>query len=172
MQAASASASASTSTSTPSSSSNITYVIALTDPDAPSRSDPSSSEFCHWVASGTLKPPASPRDPTRHPCPPPPPPTLSDLRELVPYMPPTPPAGTGKHRYVFLAFVPANGGGTTTTTTGHHHPLRLSKPAGRRHWGYEVDEGETKGAREWAEENGLAPVGKSASTLFVIDGCS
>ncbi|KAL2166297.1 hypothetical protein VTG60DRAFT_2956 [Thermothelomyces hinnuleus] len=36
----------------------VTYVIVLIDPDAPSRERPEWGEFCHWVASGTLAPPA------------------------------------------------------------------------------------------------------------------
>ena len=29
------------------------YIIALTDPDAPSRKDPKWSEMCHWIATAT-----------------------------------------------------------------------------------------------------------------------
>lgn len=144
----------------------ITYAITLTDPDAPSREDPSWSEFCHWVAAGVLKPAlCDPRDPS--PCAP----VLSHLREVVPYKPPAPPEGTGFHRYVLLAFVPSNG------TT---EELHLSKPGERKRWGYESGSGQdgdggggdagsggTKGVRQWAEENGLAPVGKfSGGCLF------
>jgi hypothetical protein len=141
---------------------NVTYVITLTDPDAPSRDEPEWSEFCHWVASGVLKPGlCDPKEPA--PCVP----VLADLDEVVPYKPPGPPAGTGSHRYVFVAFVPSNG------TTDRLH---LSKPAARKRWGY----GETgcdgssykhnyhtKGAREWAAENGLAAVGKWPYTMHV-----
>lgn len=144
---------------------NLTYVVALTDPDAPSRDKPKWAEFCHWVASGVLRPPArcDPKAP-EGPCAP----VLADLHELVAYKPPGPPEGTGKHRYVFLAFVPANG------TTDRLH---LSKPAGRKHWGYGQGGGgglmgkgrRTKGVREWAAENGLAPVGELASGfLFCV----
>ncbi|KAK4099502.1 PEBP-like protein, partial [Parathielavia hyrcaniae] len=138
---------------------NVTYIIALTDPDAPSRSKPKWSEFCHWLASGTLQnnppPPCDPKDPD--PCAPA---LLTDLDEVVSYKPPAPPAKTGPHRYVFLVFVPSNG------TTDRLH---LSKPAGRKHWGYDVDvgKGETKGVREWAEENGLAPVG--ANFIYALN---
>ncbi|KAK4188179.1 phosphatidylethanolamine-binding protein [Podospora australis] len=133
-------------------------IITLTDPDAPSRDDPKWSEFCHWIAVLSKK--AS----SIH--------TSSDdeaacgeegvvvvesgkadLDEVMEYKPPGPPEKTGKHRYVFLAFVPANG------TTEKLYP---SKPSDRKHWGYEVDDDskdkETKGVREWAEENGLVPV--------------
>jgi len=129
-----------------SSSSEVTYVIALTDPDAPSHDKPKWSEFCHWVASGTLEPAlCDPKDP--EPCAP----VLTDLDEVVSYKPPAPPQGTGPHRYVLLAFVPSNG------TTDRLH---LSRPEGRKRWGFDPPhKGETKGVREWAEENGLAPVG-------------
>ncbi|KAK4643921.1 carboxypeptidase Y inhibitor [Podospora bellae-mahoneyi] len=116
----------------------VTYVITMTDPDAPSRDDPKWSEFCHWIAIGV--PTSSGISPT-----------FSD--EIMRYKPPSPPEKTGKHRYVLLAFAPANG------TT---EKLHLSRPNARKHWGYEVgDDGDkdTKGVREWAAENGLVPVG-------------
>ncbi|KAK4152018.1 phosphatidylethanolamine-binding protein [Chaetomidium leptoderma] len=75
----------------------------------------------------------------------------SDVTYVVmSYKPPGPPEKTGEHRYVFLAFVPSNG------TTDKLH---LSKPSDRKHWGYDTEKNKTKGVREWAEENGLAPVG-------------
>ncbi|KAK4450194.1 phosphatidylethanolamine-binding protein [Podospora aff. communis PSN243] len=121
------------------------FVITLTDPDAPSRKDPKWSEFCHWIATarglspettdGT--PETSPRFGPAH------------LNEVMPYKPPGPPEDTGKHRYVFLVLVAKNG------TT---EELHLSKPSDRKHWGYDTDEDETRGVRDWAEENGLIPV--------------
>lgn len=115
---------------------SMTYVFALTDPDAPSRDHPKWSEFCHWIASGT--------------------PILSSsgalsfhLKDLIKYKPPGPPPKTGKHRYVFIAFVPAN---------GTIDDLNLTKPKHRKHWG--VGKGEHGGVREWAEAHGLIPVGK------------
>ncbi|KAK3370571.1 phosphatidylethanolamine-binding protein [Podospora didyma] len=123
----------------------VTYTVALTDPDAPSRDDPKWSEMCHWIATGvsasTKSKDKNSRCPTDvH---------LADLEEVMPYKAPGPPEKTGKHRYVFLAFIPANG------TT---EKLHLSKPSDRQHWGYDTDDGETKGVREWAAENGLVPV--------------
>ncbi|KAK4655190.1 carboxypeptidase Y inhibitor [Podospora pseudocomata] len=116
----------------------VTYVIAMTDPDAPSRDDPKWSEFCHWIAIGV--PTSSGISPT-----------FSD--EIMGYKPPSPPEKTAKHRYVLLAFAPANG------TT---EKLHLSRPSARKHWGYDVGndgDKDTKGVREWAAENGLVPVG-------------
>jgi hypothetical protein len=139
---------------TQTSSSSVSYVITLTDPDAPSRDKPKWSEFCHWIASGTLKPTlCDPKDPG--PCAP----VLTDLDTVMAYKAPGPPEKTGRHRYVFLAFVPSNG------TTDKLH---LSKPSGRKHWGYDAEKGKTKGVREWAEENGLAAVGKCQHLALVV----
>ena len=127
--------------------SNITYAVTLTDPDAPSRGKTEWSEFCHWIASGILKPGlCDPKKPG--PCAPVP----TDLDEIMSYKSPGLPEKTGWHRYVLLAFVSSNG------TTDKLH---LPNPSGRKHWGrYDTDKGKTKGVREWAKENGLAPVGK------------
>lgn len=109
----------------------VTHVLALTDPDAPSRDNPKWSEFCHWLAT------SNPSD-------------SSDLqlKDIVEYKPPGPPPKTGKHRYVFLVLVPANG------TT---EKLHLAKPSDRKHWGSDKEE---HGVRQWADEHDLVPVGK------------
>jgi len=124
------------------------FVVTLTDPDAPSRKNPKWSEFCHWIATGSD--PTSGNSgggggggavsPTFR---------LTDLTDVMPYKPPGPPENTGKHRYVFLVLEPRNG------TT---EKLHLSKPSDRQHWGYDTEDGETRGVREWAKENGLVPV--------------
>jgi phosphatidylethanolamine-binding protein (PEBP) family uncharacterized protein len=115
----------------------IQYTVILTDPDAPSRDNPEWSEMCHWIITGLTLPDA---DSSRvHP--------QKQLKEIVPYKPPGPPPKTGKHRYVFLVLAPAN-----ATTL----PLNLSKPKDRQHWGYD---GERMGVRQWADANGLVPVG-------------
>lgn len=124
----------------------MSYVIVLTDPDAPSRDDPKWSEFCHWIAVGTAKTSSktaksSSKKHKKHKK------SKNHLKDLVKYKAPAPPPKTGKHRYVFLAFVAANG------TT---EKLHLSKPRERKHWGSEKP---VHGVREWAHENGLAPVG-------------
>lgn len=118
---------------------STTFVLALTDPDAPSRDDPKWSEYCHWIATGLSKPSASTASLT---------PLLSEVHDVMPYKPPGPPPRTGKHRYVFLVFVPANG------TTDNLH---LTKPAARKHWGADR---EGYGVRGWAKENGLVPIGE------------
>jgi len=119
-------------------------VIALTDPDAPSRDDPKWSEFCHWIATSPA-PDLDATGGTLH---------LQTLDDVIEYKPPTPPEKTGKHRYVFLAFVAANG------TEEVLHP---SKPGARKHWGYD----EVRGVRQWAGENGLVPVGEPPRTSKV-----
>lgn len=124
--------------------SNMTYVVTLTDPDAPSRSNPKWSEMCHFIAAG-IHLSASTGDERCSKI------HLTDLQDIIPYKPPGPPPKTGKHRYVFLAFAPANG------TTD---PLHISKPEDRQHWGTGK---EGHGVRDWAKANGLKPVGRSSS---------
>jgi phosphatidylethanolamine-binding protein len=119
-------------------SSGLTYTIALTDPDAPSRDNPEWSEICHWIATKVPVSSSSTEQVSN----------VQKLKEIMPWKPPGPPSKTGKHRYVFLVFAPANG----TTKK-----LQLSKPSDRQHWGTGK---ERHGVRDWAEENGLAPVGK------------
>ncbi|KAL9080185.1 MAG: hypothetical protein Q9157_001030 [Trypethelium eluteriae] len=118
-------------------------VLALTDPDAPSRSNPKWSEMCHWIAANLTLPsssfPAPGSDANIHQGP-------GD--DLVPYKPPGPPPKTGKHRYVFIAFKPANGTSS---------PLNLTAPSERQHWGTGKQE---HGVRDWAGKNGLVPIGK------------
>ncbi|KAF2636381.1 PEBP-like protein [Massarina eburnea CBS 473.64] len=135
-----------------STTSNITYVITLTDPDAPSRDNPEWSEFCHWIGANVsltektysiLPLPIfgfqeSDTDDEEE--------RKTGLDTVVEYKPPGPPAKTGKHRYVFLVFGPKNG------TT---EKLFLSTPEERKHWGTGEERG---GVKIWAEKNGLVPV--------------
>jgi hypothetical protein len=114
-------------------SSDISYTIALTDPDAPSRDNPEWSEICHWIATNISLASTD----WLH----------TKFDEIMEYKPPGPPPKTGKHRYVLIAFAPAN------MTT---EPLNLTKPEGRQHWGFGK---ERKGVRDWANVNGLVPVG-------------
>lgn len=120
--------------------SGLTYTITLTDPDAPSRDNPKWAEMCHFVATGITL--VGGRNSSMI--------TMSgNLERIISWKPPGPPPKTGKHRYVFLLFAPANG------TTD---PLDLTKPEDRRHWGTGK---KRHGVRDWALDNGLAPVGKS-----------
>ncbi|MCJ1337634.1 hypothetical protein MMC09_002917 [Bachmanniomyces sp. S44760] len=129
--------------------SNVTYTIALTDPDATSRSNPSMAEMCHWLITGVtltshrsssslgfgaaysidLNP--STGDP--------------NLEVLVEYLPPSPPPKTAFHRYVFVLLAPASSENS-----------QLRKPNERPHWGY----GKVgKGVRQWSEDNDQIVVG-------------
>lgn len=125
-----------------------TYVITLTDPDAPSRDNPKWSEMCHWIAANVtvttktfsiLPLPEFGLTEQRME-------EQSDPDDIMEYKPPGPPPKTGKHRYVFLVFAPKNG------TT---EPLVLSKPKNRQHWGTDEEGG---GVRNWAAANELVPV--------------
>lgn len=113
-------------------------VLTLTDPDAPSRDDPKWSEMCHWIVS------------TRG--------NASTTKEIVEYKPPGPPKKTGKHRYVFTVWKPAN---------STSDDLNLVKPKDRQHWGYDPDTDAPAaspgrvGVRTWAGEMGLMPIGQS-----------
>lgn len=110
--------------------------LALTDPDAQSRDDPIWSEMCHWIATGIPLTSDGMIDKSQ------------DFKEIVPYKAPAPPKKTGKHRYVFVALTPKN---------GTHESLNLTAPADRQHWGYGK---ERMGVRQWAEDNGLAVIGR------------
>lgn len=117
--------------------SGVTYTLAMTDPDAPSRDNPEWSEMCHWIATAV----AISKDFSCEIMP------LNDLKDIIEYKPPGPPPKTGKHRYVFLIYAPSN---------GTHLPLNLTKPSDRQHWGTGK---ERHGVRDWATENELVPVG-------------
>ena len=110
---------------------NKTFTLILTDPDAKSRENPKISEMCHWIVTNLTIPAPWSVD-------------MFKLKEgeLVEYLPPSPPAKTGKHRYVFVLL---------EGKTNH-----LSSPKERPHWGY----GKIRhGVRDWAEENNLEVVG-------------
>jgi len=133
--------------------SNRTYTIVLTDPDATSRADPINGQFCHWVTTGiTISTTHSSEgldeanaytsviSPNSKGV------IGTDLRQLIEYMPPAPPKGTGKHRYVFVLLA---------LEDDDNGRKDLNKPKDRPHWGYGAI---GKGVRDWAFENGLVPV--------------
>ena len=66
-----------------------------------------------------------------------------DAKQLIGYLAPAPPKGTGKHRYVFVVLV---GEGNKDLTT----------PKERSHWGYGK---RGKGVRDWAKENEMTVLG-------------
>jgi hypothetical protein len=129
--------------------SSLKYTIAMTDPDAPSRDNPKWSEMCHWIATGVKISSSSSSSAEKiH--------INKKFKEVMEYKPPGPPPKTGKHRYVFLAFAPAN----STTKK-----LHLSKPNDRQHWGTGK---ERHGVRDWADDNGLVAVGKFTSARMNV----
>ncbi|KAK7086684.1 Phosphatidylethanolamine-binding protein 1 [Halocaridina rubra] len=65
---------------------NALYTLCMTDPDAPSRKDPKSREFLHWLLVNIPG------------C------DLVKGEALAEYVGSGPPKGTGLHRYVFLAY--------------------------------------------------------------------
>jgi phosphatidylethanolamine-binding protein (PEBP) family uncharacterized protein len=64
------------------------------DPDAPSPSSPTCRSWLHWLlvdASAAANSPPSPPSPPHG-------------RDLVPFAPPTPPPGSGTHRYIIRIY--------------------------------------------------------------------
>ncbi|KAK7453370.1 hypothetical protein VKT23_011634 [Stygiomarasmius scandens] len=80
-----------------SSDSETSYTLVMTDPDAPSRVNPTSKEFRHWVITG-LKAPAQSASKTGNLT------ALKTKPSATPYRPPGPFPGSGLHRYTFLLF--------------------------------------------------------------------
>lgn len=130
-----------------SSSSSPTFTLVMTDPDAPSRTDKTYSEYLHYLVTGLRLKEPSAEDPTadiasRL--------DLSSGQTRIPYMGPGPPPKTGKHRYVFVLLrEPAAG------------PKYLSASAfqggdnDRPCWGTGIP---GAGLKDFAKKNGLVPV--------------
>lgn len=126
----------------------VHYYLAMTDPDAPARTDPRFSEVCHWLLTNVTqtchcdcKEGSRPRITSIGPG--------IDITgdDLVSYFAPSPQENTGPHRYVFVLLRPKDPAADPA----------LSKPARRRRWGN--DGKEHYGVREYAEKHGLEPVG-------------
>ncbi|MCJ1296485.1 hypothetical protein MMC34_008051 [Xylographa carneopallida] len=133
--------------------SNRTYTIVPTDPDATSRADPINGQYCHWIVTGitisatssshgtdeanAYTPVTSPHSVYA---------VATELYHLIEYMPPAPPKGTGKHRYVFVLLA---------SKDDDNGRKDLNRPKDRPHWGYGAM---GKGVREWAFENDLVPL--------------
>lgn len=137
------------------SGSNTTYTLVFSDPDATSRAEPVMAQMCHWIVTNITLPFQSSNDDE----------ALnwlpsflsakgskeSGVKEIMPYLPPTPPPKTGYHRYVFVLLASETEDGIQGA---------LTKPKDRPHWGY----GKVgAGVREWADENGLVVVGRQIS---------
>ena len=142
-------------------SGNKTYTLVLTDPDATSRAKPTKGQMCHWIVTGIpLSAPNSSEgidessaytlelSPHVHKN------SAPMLKHLVEYLPPSPPPGTGKHRYVFVLL--ASG-------SEDDHASEPNKPTDRPHWGY----GKVgAGVREFCKDNNLVPVGMSVVYVY------
>ncbi|TFK21588.1 PEBP-like protein [Coprinopsis marcescibilis] len=70
------------------------YTLVMTDPDAPSRSDPKFGQWRHWVTTGVKLPEAASGNSF----------VTKSKPASTPYEGPSPPPGSGPHRYVFLLF--------------------------------------------------------------------
>lgn len=106
---------------------NKSYTLVMTDPDAPSRVDHKWSEYCHFVQTGIRF-----HDQTGG--------LIDNGHEVVKYIGPGPPAGTGEHRYVFLLF---------EETQDNH---AFTPIEGRPNWGYGTP---ATGIEKWALANKL-----------------
>ncbi|PGH11817.1 hypothetical protein AJ80_06975 [Polytolypa hystricis UAMH7299] len=119
--------------------SSFFYTLILTDPDAKSRKHPIWSEYCHWILTNASSPELIHHHNTNTN-------TKTKHRILKKYLPPSPPPGTGLHRYVFVLLRGETGADRKD----------VSAPKKRRHWGYGE---ERRGVRDWAAEYGLVVVG-------------
>lgn len=113
--------------------SNKSFTLAITDPDAPTRGDPTWSEFAHFLVSG-IKPTVV-EDSFKV--------DFNQAKEHIPYMGPGPPANTGYHRYVFLLF----------EENGEVNGLPSDN---RANWGTGIP---GSGVRNWLKNQKLVPVG-------------
>lgn len=115
------------------------FTLILTDPDAPSRTDKKWSEYAHFITTNILLKHHSDSS------------ADSDFfstelnldqqgDEILSYVGPAPPEGTGKHRYVFLLYKQPPG------------KTDLKAPSDRPNWGLGKP---AVGAREWASDYGL-----------------
>lgn len=144
---------------------NRSFTLVLTDPDAKSRSHPIWSEYCHWIVANVSRPELlhQPRSQVNNGKRQTPhyypiesmeqsssasalgPETAPEPNILESYYPPSPPKGSGFHRYVFVLLE-----GNAADS------WKLRPPAKRKHWGY----GKSRhGVRDWAAEHGLEVVG-------------
>jgi phosphatidylethanolamine-binding protein (PEBP) family uncharacterized protein len=129
----------------------------MTDPDAPTREDPTNGEYCHWIATGlTLE--LLQRT------------TVSSgsqavlgsssgaqiagpMKDLLPYRPPGPPKKTGYHRYVLVLLKSAS---KLPPQQGSGIEKALTPPSDRPRWGNAKPR---QGVRQWAAKEGLEVVG-------------
>lgn len=107
---------------------DATYSLVVTDPDAPSRTVKTYSEYCHYVATGIKFDNAQGG-------------VVSDKGKVVmTYVGPGPPKDTGLHRYIFMLFKEPAGKTEFTAIKDNFC------------WGYGIP---GSGIKRWSEENDL-----------------
>ncbi|KAH7918163.1 PEBP-like protein [Leucogyrophana mollusca] len=86
-----------------------TYTLAMVDPDAPSRADPRWGQWRHWLVTG-VKPlaPGAVKF------------AAVDVPAVSPYIGPSPPEGSGAHRYAILLFKEPSAGFTLPADAAEH----------------------------------------------------
>ncbi|RUS16661.1 hypothetical protein BC937DRAFT_90948 [Endogone sp. FLAS-F59071] len=111
---------------------SASYTLVMTDPDAPSRINQQFGEWRHWIVTNI------PGDN----------PSLTAAQLHTPYVPPSPGANTGLHRYLFLLYRQTRGT-TEFAAMSHERPDRRKFKS-----------------REFAAENGLELV---AANFFLCE---
>ncbi|KAI0077541.1 PEBP-like protein [Panus rudis PR-1116 ss-1] len=128
----------------------ISYTLAMVDPDAPTRAEPIYRSFRHWLITG-LK---FPRDTAS---------TTSDLTALktraaiTPYRPPGPRPASGTHRYTFLLFQEPSGSTPFTI------------PEGSPEYGAALEERRSWDAVKFGEKYGLKLVGANYLLIHALE---
>ncbi|RPA97322.1 PEBP-like protein [Choiromyces venosus 120613-1] len=113
---------------------NSRYIVIMIDPDAPSRANPTSANVLHWVKTDLRIRPTTATNIT-----------ADNATAPLSYAPPSPPSGSGEHRYVFLLYDQPSG-------------FALQGLPEKR-GGFNVS--------AWRELNGLAPA--KAGTYFLAE---
>ncbi|EMD32339.1 hypothetical protein CERSUDRAFT_58547 [Gelatoporia subvermispora B] len=118
----------------------VSYTLAMLDPDAPSRAEPLYKSFRHWVVTGLRSPPLTSSNTSSSAA-------LSTRPATTPYRPPGPRPSSGIHRYIFLLFgEPPSAQGLVVPPEAPEHDVTLEE---RRNWD----------ALAFAERYGLKLVG-------------
>lgn len=124
---------------------DVTYTLVMTDPDAPSRTDPKYRQFRHWVITGLKAPVPGAENPS----------AVKTKPSTTPYRPPGPPPGSGVHRYTFLLFEePASG---------------FTVPEGAPEYGAALEERRSWNAVEFGNRYGLKLIG---ATFFLVQAAA
>ncbi|KAI0794945.1 phosphatidylethanolamine-binding protein [Abortiporus biennis] len=128
----------------------VSYTLAMVDPDAPTRAEPTYRSFRHWLITG-LKSPRGTASKT------------SDLSALqskaatTPYRPPGPRPKSGIHRYTFLLFQEPR------SVDG------FSVPEGSPEYGAALEERRSWDAVKFADKYGLKLVGANFMLIRAVE---